>query len=140
MGFLDFLKPRKPDDHQPTIADCESKLTELHEDRARAEEFLANLESRRTELLLSDEDPKKIHALDIEGDASRLRLEKLELFESEIVAKIASMRGAEIEAAWRQRYDAAHAAAMNHAEQMRRAMTTLFAYRDSRPSFLEANF
>jgi hypothetical protein len=129
MAFLDFLKRPKQDGPGATLEDCEAALAKLHEDRARAEEFLANIDARRTDLLMNDADPKKIQALDIEGDVSRLQLEKFELFEAEIVNRLAHVHGLAAEQDWRRAYDAMHMAAMSFAQKMSDCLGELYAFR-----------
>jgi hypothetical protein len=102
-GFLDFLLRAKPN-----APDLEGKLAELRESRERSTAFLAGLEARRNEMLLDDKPAADIAKLDTEADGARISLEKSEIFESEIVARIASMHGDAAEKECRRCYDIMH--------------------------------
>jgi hypothetical protein len=128
-GFLNFLLKPKPDAPPVTIADLEQKLRELHETRDRSTTFLAGIEDRRAKLLLDDADPQKIIALDAEVDASRISLEKTEIFEGEILSRLSELHGDIAEQAWREAYDNMHSAAMKFAGKMSDCLQELYAYR-----------
>jgi hypothetical protein len=128
MAFLDFLKP-KQNGHAPTIDVLEGKLSELHESRERSASFLATIEERRAKLLIDDADPAKIIALDAEADAARISIEKGELFEQEILARMAVLHGAQAETAWRDAYDRMHRSALEYAESLRASLAALYRLR-----------
>jgi hypothetical protein len=129
VAFLDFLIKPKPNAPALSIETLEGKLAELREARERSAAFLATIEDRRAKLLLDDADPAKIIALDTEADAARIAIEKSEIFEGEILARLAAMHGAEAERAWREAYDRMHATALDYARSMSVSLAALYTFR-----------
>jgi hypothetical protein len=96
MPFLDFLKPKggngkKPPDAQR--ADIDAALAKIAQERAAAQEVLDGLEQRRESLLLADAPESEIVKLDAEGDHARIKLEKLDIFEAEVHARLSELNG-----------------------------------------------
>jgi hypothetical protein len=129
MAFLDFLLKPKPSAPPVTIVDLEAKLSELHQERERSTSFLAGLETRRNQMLIDDRPPSEISKLDIDADAARIAIEKSEIFEAEILGRMAALHGAKAEAAWREAYDAMHMSAMSFAQKMSDCLNALCAFR-----------
>jgi hypothetical protein len=130
MAFLDFLRhkatPASPD---AQAAEIEAAHTRLAEDRAGAQAVLAGLDARRQALLLADAPEADILALDAEGDAARIRLEKFDAFEIELAARQSETAGLEAERAWREAFDVYHAAACEYASSVNSAIERLFDLR-----------
>jgi hypothetical protein len=128
-GFLDFLIRPKANAPAVSIEDLEGKLAELRESRERSNAFLASIESRRAKLMIDDADPAKIIALDIEADSARISLEKSDVFEGELLTRLAALHGDAAEQAWREAYDQMHEAALEYAGSMRASLQSLYEYR-----------
>jgi hypothetical protein len=129
MAFLDFLLRPKAGAPAPTIEDMEAKLLDLHQERERSSEFLAGLEARRNEMLIDDKPASEISKLDVEADSARIAIEKSELFESELLSRLAVLHGAEAETAWRSGYDQMHSCALTYAESLRASLAELYKFR-----------
>ena len=129
MAFLDFLIRPKPNAPPVTIADLETKLSELHQERERSTAFLAGLEARRNEMLIDDKPASEISKLDAEADAARIAVEKSEIFETEILAKLALLHGDAAEKDWREAYDSMHCAALKFAAKMSECLEELHVFR-----------
>jgi hypothetical protein len=133
MAFLDFLKPKgkgngkKPPDAQR--ADIAAALAKIAVDRTSAQSVLDGLEQRREGLLLADAPESDIAALDKEGDHARIRLEKLDVFEAEIHARLSELEGIEAEVEWRRLFDARHAAACEFAASFNSTIGAMFELR-----------
>src|ERR1700674_451885 len=98
MAFLDFLKPKgngkakQPADQR---ADIDAALEKIAVERSSAQLVLAGLDRRREDLLLADAPASEIVAIDEEGDHARIKLEKLDVFEAEIHARLSEVEGIE---------------------------------------------
>jgi hypothetical protein len=130
MAFLDFLRRKaNPSSPDAQTAEIEAAHARLAEDRAEAEAVLAGLDARRQRLILSDAPSADILALDAEGDAARIRLEKCDAFEIEIEARRSELAGLEAEREWRVVYDAYRSAAYDYASAFNSAADALFGLR-----------
>jgi hypothetical protein len=133
MAFLDFLKRKnghaKPPDDQR--ADIDAALAKIAQERAAAQSVLDGLDQRREGLLLADASESEIAALDREGDHARIRLEKLDVFEAEIHARLSELEGMEAETEWRRLFDARHAAACEFATSFNETCGRMFALRSA---------
>jgi hypothetical protein len=133
MAFLDFLKRKnghaKPPDAQR--ADLDAALEKIAVERASAQLVVDGLERRREDLLLADAPASEIVAIDEEGDHARIRLEKLDVFEAEIYAKLSEVEGIEAEVEWRRLFDARHAAACDFASSFNETCRLMFAFRSA---------
>jgi hypothetical protein len=130
MAFLDFLKRKStkasPDDEAGAI---EAAFAQLAQDRAAAEATLEGLDSRRDKLLRDDAPEGQIIALDAEGDAARIRIEKFDAFEIELEARQSELAGLEADRAWREAFDVYRAAALGYATSLHSAIESLFKLR-----------
>jgi hypothetical protein len=134
MAFLDFLRPKgsgkaKPPDAQR--ADIDAALVRIAEDRGAAQSMLDGLDQRREKLLLADAPENEIAALDKEGDHARIKLEKLDVFEAEIHARLSEVEGIEAEVEWRRLFDERHVAACDFAASFNAAIGAMFALRSA---------
>ena len=134
MAFLDFLRPKgngkaKPPADQRT--DIDAALERIAQERADAQEVLNSLESRRESLLLADAPESEIVKLDQESDTARIKLEKLDMFEAEVHARLSELQGTEAEAEWRRLFDARHAAACEFAASFNSTIGAMFALRSA---------
>jgi hypothetical protein len=132
MAFLDFLKPKGNGKANPPAdqrADIDAALAKIAQERAAAIGVLDSLESRRGGLLLADAPDGDIAALDKEGDSARLRLEKLDVFEVELHAKLSDLEGIEAELEWRRLFDARHQAACDFASSFNETCGRMFELR-----------
>jgi hypothetical protein len=103
MAFLDFLKPNGHG--RAKRADLDAALEKIAVERAAAQLVLDGLEQRRDDLLRADAPASGILALDVEGDAARIKLEKLEIFEAEVHARLAELDGVDAEIERRKRFE-----------------------------------
>jgi hypothetical protein len=133
MAFLDFLKRKnghaKPLDDQR--ADIDAALAKISVERTSAQEVLAGLDRRREDLLLADAPASEIVKLDAEGDHARIKLEKLDVFEAEIHARLSEVEGIEAEVEWRRLFDERHVAACDFAASFNAAIGAMFALRSA---------
>jgi hypothetical protein len=132
MAFLDFLKPKGNGKTRPPAdqrTDLDAALAKIAQERAAVQLVLDGLESRREGLLLADAPDGDIAALDKEGDSARVRLEKLDVFEVEVHAKLSDLEGIEAEVEWRRLFDARHAAACDFASSFNETCGRMFALR-----------
>jgi hypothetical protein len=134
MAFLDFLKLKsngkaKPPDAQR--ADVDAALAKIAQERAAAQIVLDGLESRREAMLLADAPESEIVKLDAEGDRARIKLEKLDVFEAEIHARLSEVEGIEAEVEWRRLFDARHAAACEFASSFNETCGLMFELRSA---------
>jgi hypothetical protein len=131
MAFLDFLRPKnghaKPPDAQR--ADIDAALAKISVERTSAQLVLDGLEQRREDLLLADAPEGEIVKLDAEGDHARIKLEKLDVFEAEIHARLSEVEGIEAEIEWRRLFDARHQAACEFASSFNETCGLMFALR-----------
>jgi hypothetical protein len=132
MAFLDFLKRKgngkaKPPDAQR--ADIDVALAKIAVERSSAQLVLGGLDRRREDLLLADAPAGEIVKLDEEGDHARIKLEKLDVFEAEIHARLSEVEGQEAEAEWRKLFDARHQAACEFASSFNETCGAMFALR-----------
>jgi hypothetical protein len=132
MAFLDFLKPKgngkaKPPDAQR--ADIDVALATIAKDRAAAQSVLDGIEQRRERMLLADAPAVEILKLDEEGDHARIKLEKLDVFEGELYARLSEVEGIEAEVEWRRLFDARHAAACEFASSFNETCGAMFELR-----------
>jgi hypothetical protein len=128
MGFLDILRKKgngKPKTLDEQRGDCAAALAAIAEERAAAQAVIDGLDQRREKLLRDDAPEAEIVALDHEGEVARIKLEKLELFEVEVHAKLSEIEGVEAEAEWRVLFDARHQAACEYAEAYHKAAVSL---------------
>jgi hypothetical protein len=134
VAFLDFLRPKgngkaKAPDVQR--ADIDVALATIAHDRAAAQSVLDGLDQRRENLLLADAPESEIVKLDAEGDHARIKLEKLDVFEAEIHAKLSELEGMAAEAEWRGLFDARHVAACDFAASFNETCARMFALRSA---------
>jgi hypothetical protein len=134
MAFLDFLKRKsnggaKPPDAQR--ADIDAALAKIAVERSSAQLVLGGLDRRREDLLLADAPASEIVKLDEEGDHARIKLEKLDVFEAEIHARLSEVEGIEAEVEWRRLFDARHAAACEFAASFNETCGAMFALRSA---------
>jgi hypothetical protein len=134
MAFLDFLRRQKnghakaPDDQR---ADIDAALEKIAVERAAAQLVLAGLDRRREDLLLADAPAGEIVKLDEEGDHARIKLEKLDVFEAEVHARLSEVEGIEAEVEWRKLFDARHAAACEFASSFNETCGRMFELRSA---------
>jgi hypothetical protein len=134
MAFLDFLRSKKNGHAKPPDAqraDIDAALAKLAVERSSAQLVLAGLDRRREELLLHDAPESEIVKLDAEGDHARIKLEKLDVFEAEVHARLSELQGVEAEAEWRRLFDARHAAACEFAASFNETCRLMFAFRSA---------
>src|SRR5580692_13176972 len=96
MAFLDFLRPKGNGRRKPPAdqrADMDAALEKIAVERASAQLVLAGLDRRREDLLLADAPASEIVKLDEEGDHARIKLEKLDVFEAELCARLSELEG-----------------------------------------------
>jgi hypothetical protein len=103
----------------------------IAEDRAAVQLVLDGLEQRREELLRSDAAEGEVIRLDAEGDHARIKLEKLDVFESELHARLSELEGIEAEVEWRKLFDARHQAACDFAASFNETCWLMFALRSA---------
>jgi hypothetical protein len=82
-------------------------------------------------LLLADAPASEIVKVDEEGDHARIKLEKLDVFEAEIHARLSELEGMEAEVEWRQLFDARHAAACEFASSFNETCRLMFELRSA---------
>jgi hypothetical protein len=134
MAFLDFLKRKSNGKAKPPAdqrAELDAALEKLAQDRASAHLVLNGLDQRREHLLLADAPAVEIVKLDEEGDHARIKLEKLDVFEAEVHARLSELQGIEAEAEWRRLFDARHAAACEFASSFNETCGAMFALRSA---------
>jgi hypothetical protein len=134
MAFLDFLKPKGNGKAKPPAdrrADIDAALERIATERGAAIGVLSGLESRREKLLLADAPESEISALDNEGDSARVRLEKCDVFEGEVHARLSELQGIEAEVEWRRLHDARHQAACEFAASFNETCAYMFALRSA---------
>jgi hypothetical protein len=134
MAFLDFLRPKGNGKAKPPAdqrADIDVALATIAQERTAAQSVLGGLESRRENMLRADGPESEIAALDKEGDSARIKLEKLDMFEAEVHARLSELQGTEAEAEWRRLFDARHAAACDFAASFNAAIGAMFALRSA---------
>jgi hypothetical protein len=134
MAFLDFLRPKGNGKAKPPAdqrADIDVALATIAHDRAAAQSVLDGLDQRRENLLLADAPETEIVKLDNEGDTARIKLEKLDMFEAEIHARLSEVEGIEAEADWRRLFDARHKAACDFAASFNETCGLMFALRSA---------
>jgi hypothetical protein len=134
MAFLDFLKPKGNGKAKPPAgqrADIDVALATIAHDRAAAQSVLDGLDQRRENLLLADVPESDVAALDKEGDHARIKLEKLDVFEAEIHARLSELQGIEAEAEWRRLFDARHHAACDFAASFNETCGRMFELRSA---------
>ena len=132
MAFLDFLKPKGNGKAKPPAgqrADIDAALVKIAEDRGAAQAVLDGLELRREALLLADAPENDIAKLDAEGDHARIKLEKLDVFEAELHARLSELQGIDAELDWRRLFDARHAAACEFAASFNSTIGAMFELR-----------
>jgi hypothetical protein len=132
MAFLDFLRPKgkaKPPDAQR--ADIDAALERIAVERSSAQLVLDSIDQRREKLLLADAPAAEIVKLDEEGDHARIKLEKLDVFEAEIHARLSELEGMEAEAEWRRLFDARHKAACDFAASFNETCGLMFELRSA---------
>jgi hypothetical protein len=133
MAFLDFLRPKNGHAKPPADqrGDIDTALAMIARQRGAAQEVLDNLEQRREGLLRSDAPESEIVKLDAEGDHARIKLEKLDVFEDEIHARMSELQGIEAEVEWRKLFDARHKAACDFASSFNETCGRMFALRSA---------
>jgi hypothetical protein len=112
-----------------SLADVESDLTRLDQERAAAREAVATCLRRRDELLLSGSD-SDIANVDADLDAKRLVIERLDAIEPRLLEQLAARRTAAKAAKWndiRGRYETASVA---YRDALRRAVELQAAVRN----------
>jgi hypothetical protein len=118
MAFLDFLK-RKSNGHAKTLdaqrAEMDAALATIAQERSAAQALLASHESRREQMLRDDAPDVAIKRLDEEGDLARIKLERLEIYETEINARLSEIDGADAEIEWRRLFEEWRGAACDFA-------------------------
>jgi hypothetical protein len=135
MAFLDFLKPKagngkaKPPADQR--ADIDVALAKIAVERTSAQLVLGGLDRRREDLLRADASASEIVKLDEEGDHARIKLEKLDVFEAEIHARLSELQGIEAEVEWRRLFEERHDAACDFASAFNAAIGAMFALRSA---------
>jgi hypothetical protein len=132
MAFLDFLKPKGGNGRKPPAdqrADIDTALAKIAVDRTSAQLVLGGLDRRREDLLLADAPASEIVKLDAEGDHARIKLEKLDVFEAEVHARLSELQGIEDEVEWRRLFDARHAAACEFASSFNETCGAMFELR-----------
>jgi hypothetical protein len=134
MAFLDFLRPKGNGKAKPPAdqrADLDVALATTAQERTAAQSVLDGLESRREAMLLADAPESEIVKLDAEGDHARIKLEKLDVFEAEIHARLSEVEGIEAENEWRKLFDARHQAACDFATSFNETCRLMFALRSA---------
>jgi hypothetical protein len=134
MAFLDFLRPKSNGKAKPPAdqrADLAAALVQIAQQRADAQAILDSLETRRESLLLADAPESEVVKLDAEGDHARIKLEKLDVFEAEIHARLSEVQGIEAEVEWRRLFDARHQAACDFATSFNSTIGAMFALRSA---------
>ena len=118
MAFFDFLRRKENGDAKPPAdqrAELDAALGKLAVERSTAQLVLPGLDRRREDSPLADAPAGEIMNLDDEGDHARIKLEKLDVFEAEVHARLSELDGQEAEIEWRRLFDARHAAACEFA-------------------------
>jgi hypothetical protein len=134
MAFLDFLKRKSNGNAKPPAdqrAELDAALAKIAQERGAAQSVLDGLDQRREGLLLADAPESEIVKLDEEGDHARIKLEKLDVFEAEIHARLSEVEGIEAEFEWRRLFDARHAAACEFASSFNETCGAMFALRSA---------
>jgi hypothetical protein len=133
MAFLDFLKRKnghvKPPDAQR--AELDAALAKIAVERTSAQLVIDGIDQRREHLLLADAPAVEILKLDEEGDHARIKLEKLDMFEAEIHARLSEVEGIEAEVEWRRLFDARHRAACEFASSFNETCGRMFELRSA---------
>jgi hypothetical protein len=134
MAFLDFLRPKGNGKTKPPAdqrADIDAALEKIAVERTSAQLVLGSIDRRREDLLLADAPASEIVKLDEEGDHARIKLEKLDVFEAEIHARLSELEGIEAGAEWRRLFDARHLAACDFASSFNETCARMFALRSA---------
>ena len=84
-----------------TIGDVEKALSLLAEARRAAQSALTDASRKRAELLLLDESDEEIASLEKASDAHRLKLERADLVEPKLLARLQELRTDARNARWR---------------------------------------
>jgi hypothetical protein len=132
MAFLDFLRPKGNGKAKPPAdqrSDIDAALAKIAVERTSAQLVLAGLDRRREDLLLADAPASEIVKLDEEGDHARIKLEKLDVFEAEVCARLPELEGIDAEVEWRRLFDARHAAACEFASSFNETCGRMFELR-----------
>jgi hypothetical protein len=108
MAFLDFLK-RKSNGHAKTLdaqrAEVNAALATIAQERSAAQALLDSHESLREQMLRDDAPDVAIKRLDEEGDLQRIKIERLDVYETEINARLSELDGADAEVEWRRLFE-----------------------------------
>ncbi len=91
MGVLDFLKVKKGP-MQTQIGEIEAQLERLRAERRAAETIVEGHGQKRSDMLLSDASDADIAKLDADAVLAQIRLERLELAELELIARLDAAR------------------------------------------------
>ena len=91
MAILDFLKTKKGSPASQ-IGDLEKNLERLRAERVEAEKAVEAYAPRRAQMLLSDVDEATIIAADREAEVAKIRAERLELAELELLDRLEKAR------------------------------------------------
>jgi hypothetical protein len=114
MSLIDRLLNRKTSKASAeTVAEVESALARLRAERDAASTAIMDAMRRRHEMLLADSSPAAIAAADASRDEHGVILEKLELAEPELLARLDAARSTVRRARWadiREKNDQAEAA------------------------------
>jgi len=120
----EISEPKGNGDAKPPAdqrADLGAALARIAEERVDAQKVLDGLESRRECLLLADAPESEILALDCEADSARIRLEKLDVFEIKIAARLDALRSDVAESEWRDTFARRYSACLEYAAAVRDA-------------------
>ncbi|NUJ82044.1 hypothetical protein HUN39_18860 [Methylocystis sp. FS] len=92
MGVFSFLQPPKKGAPATQIAALEESLAKLRGEHKSVQAIVESHGQKRAEMLLSDAADADIVRLDADADLARIRLERLELAELELVERIERAR------------------------------------------------
>lgn len=92
MSVFDFLKPPKKGAPATQITDLEASLARLRQERKDVEAIVEAHAPKRAAMLLSDVTESDIIELDKAADLARLRLERLEMAETELTDRLTRAR------------------------------------------------
>jgi hypothetical protein len=133
MGLIaDIMKTLRGDreaDAPETVEGVEAALAKIAAERADAKATIASASDKRRQMLRADASDADVAAFDQSIDAQRLKLERLEIIEDDLLARLDAARSDRRRAAWQKHFIAYREAYPRYVEDARRAVQSLAALR-----------
>jgi hypothetical protein len=143
MAFLDRFRS-KPGKEPLSAADqwreVESARADLAKEREQALAVIADKDAKRKALILADAPEAEILAFDRQCDEAHIKLEKIEIFDAELLQKLRDISESDLLAHWAEVHEVRYKAALQFAHAFRDACLAMSRLRAAEDQVANGKF